>query len=525
MHRTQQHQSVLLSGGNSSSRSTTIRLFFTCWIIYGLHFATNTVREVYPALTLGDGLSFNVAEYVDLHPDLFAMPDGRAFSNNNPGASIVGAVPYALTRPVIDRIVTQTNENRRAAGEVVAREYESKWPLAREFHRKAYESGLDVKFALGAGVMQAFGMAPLSALAVVVMYQFLSTRLDSPRATLLLAGLYAFATPIFYRTAQLNQNLIVTHCALFAFFLLWQPRDHQMIPRRPAYLLAGLLCGWAIVSDYSGIVVLVVLGSYAWWRRRTLPAGTRVRWDASMFIAGAGVSISVLLLYQWSSFGDPFLPAQFHMPSPQHGHKGMGWPDPVLFWQTLFDFRFGLFVSAPLLILALYAPAWWGNRGLLPRGETWFAVAFILCFLLFCSANSYGYMQFNTGVRHAVPVTPFVFLLAASTLLSIPRVVAVTVGVTGLFWSWCLAMYREVELGWGVLEAPKHILTEGLRLPWLTTLQRLGYVHGPIPLVIVLALSATLISLIWWVQWPRRNMSSCSRATKRNYRRHNRRKN
>ena len=127
-------------------------------------------------------------------------------------------------------------------------------------------------------------------------------------------------------------------------------------------------------------------------------------------------------------------------------------------------------------------------------------------------------MQFNTGVRHAVPVTPFVFILAASTLSSMPKIAVVTVGTAGVLWSWCLAMYRDVELGWGVLEAPKHVLTEGLRLPWLTTLQRLGYVHGPIPLVIVLALSATLISLIWWVQWPRRNMSSCSRATKRNYR-------
>lgn len=491
-----------------NSRSTPIRLFLTCWIVYSLHFTTNIVREIYPALTLGDELSFNVAEYVDLHPDLFITPDGRAFINSNPGASIVGAVPYTLSRPVIDRVVARANEKRRAAGAVGARQYQSEWPLAREFHRKAYERGLDVKFGLGAGVMQVFGMAPLSALAVVVMYLLLSDRLKSWRAALWLAVLYAFATPVFYRTGQLNQNLIVAHCALFAFFLLWRPRGHSISPRRPAYLLAGLLCGWAPVCDYSGVVVLLVVGSYAWWHRRTLPANSRGRWDGAMFGVGAGASIAVLLLYQWSSFGSPFSLAQFHMPSPQHGYKGMGWPDPVLFWQTLFDFRFGLFVSAPLLLLAFYAPAWWGGRGLLPRGETCFVVAFILCFLLFCSANRYGYMQFNTGVRHAVPVTPFVFLLAASALLRMPKILGAIVGVIGLLWLWCLAMYREVELGWGVLEAPRHILTEGPQLPWLTTLRRLGYIHGPIPLVVVLALSAVVILLIWWVQWPRQKRFS-----------------
>jgi hypothetical protein len=468
--------------------------------VYALHFATNTVREVYPALTLGDALSFNVAPYVALHPDLFTMPDGRAFSNNNPGASLLGAVPYALLRPVLDRMVARINERRRAAGATGAHEYQSEWPMAREFYQQAYERGLDVKFALGAGVMQAFGMAPLSALAVVVMFRILRVRLAAPRSALYLAGLYAFATPVFYRSGQLNQNLIVAHCALLAFFVLWRPVDPGASPRRPMYLLAGLLCGWAVVCDYSGVVVLLILGSYAWWHRSKLPIGVRRRSDPLLFIVGAGASIAVLLWYQWSSFGNLFLPAQFYMPTPEHAYTGMGRPDPVLLWRTLFDLRFGLFISAPLLLLSLHVPSWWGHRGLLPSGETRLAVAFILSFLLFCSANHYGYMQFNTGVRHVVPITPFLFLLAASTLLRLPKAGAVVVGIAGLLWSWSLAMYREVELGWGVLEAPKHFLTQGIQLPWLNTLQRLGYLHGPLPSVVVLSAGAVLLLFIWRIR-------------------------
>src|SRR5918992_3693507 len=145
-----------------------MRLFLSCWLVYALHLATNTVREIYPALSLGDHLSFDVSEYLGLHPDIFQLPGRGAFINNNPGASILGAIPYTLARPVIDVIVERAQQARAtASGEI--RDYNTDFPLREEFYRKAYERGLDVKFAL-AGVMQAFLMAPLSALSAVVMF-------------------------------------------------------------------------------------------------------------------------------------------------------------------------------------------------------------------------------------------------------------------------------------------------------------------------------------------------------------------
>ena len=41
-----------------SPASTAWRLFFTCWVVYGLHFATDVVREHYPAVALGDDFTF-----------------------------------------------------------------------------------------------------------------------------------------------------------------------------------------------------------------------------------------------------------------------------------------------------------------------------------------------------------------------------------------------------------------------------------------------------------------------------------
>ena len=135
-----------------------LRLFFCCWLIYTVHFATNTVREIYPALSLGDRLSFDVSEYYGLHPDIFLIPGKGAYINNNPGASILGAIPYFLARPLIERISNIVVQWRAASGNAMP-EYETIYPLAREFFRKAYTRGLDVKFGLAAAVMQVFMMA------------------------------------------------------------------------------------------------------------------------------------------------------------------------------------------------------------------------------------------------------------------------------------------------------------------------------------------------------------------------------
>jgi hypothetical protein len=126
-----------------------------------------------------------------------------------------------------------------------------------------------------------------------------------------------------------------------------------------------------------------------------------------------------------------------------------------------------------------------------------------LLFVLFCSANQYGRMQFNTGVRHVVPVTPFVFLLAAIVFVRLPTVFAAVVGVTATYWSWCLCMYRDVERGSGVLQSIKHITRHGPELPWLTTLQRMDspfstqLAHGAVTYAI-LASAAVLVAAIWY---------------------------
>lgn len=475
------------------------RLFITCWIVFSLHFATNTVREIYPALSLGDSFSFDVSEYADLHPDIFRLDDRGAFINNNPGASIMGAIPYFLLRPLTDRVIERVQRQRAMENsDASAANYDSAYPMAREFYQKSRAKGFDIKFGLAAAEMQFFVMSPMTALSVVVMFQILFQLTRDARSSVWLAALYAFATPIFFRAAQLNQNLLAADFALFAFWFLWRTKPNK----NAFYFLGGLCAGWTVLLDYSGIAALVCLSGYAaahWFEQEKM---NRRRFDLIKFAAGASIGILILWSCQWICFGNPFLPAQSYMPPANYtelGFRGFSFPQADLFLSTAFSLRYGLFVSAPVLLLAFAFPVWLRRKNRwLQKRELIFCLTFIAVYFLFCAANQYGRMQFNSGVRHIVPVVPFVFLLAANVLLKMPRRLAVLLGIFGVYWSWCLVMYRDVEQGLGVFEAVKNITFEGFRLPWLTVLEKMNFIAHASPFPLFL-LSAAMIWTLWTV--------------------------
>jgi hypothetical protein len=220
---------------------------------------------------------------------------------------------------------------------------------------------------------------------------------------------------------------------------------------------------------------------------------------------------AVLIGYQWLSFGNPFYPAQHYMPDVEYieqGYHGFTWPQLDLLWKTVFGIRYGLFTSAPLLLLFFYIPAWYRKKNrFIGSLELHFIIIFVIAFFLFCAANQYGRIQFNTGVRHILPVTPFLFLLVANVFIKIPKIVAVLIAIISTYWSWCLAMYRDVEFGLGILESLIHITFEGFQLPWLNTLSRMGYVQKQPTVLPVFLVCGTLIGGIWIIKNPFKRMN------------------
>ena len=83
-----------------------------------------------------------------------------------------------------------------------------------------------------------------------------------------------------------------------------------------------------------------------------------------LFFLGSLAPLCLLWFYQWKSFGNPFLPAQHWMNKTSYsgfGYNGIGFPQLDLILALLFDLRYGLLVSSPILALAFFAP--FLNRG------------------------------------------------------------------------------------------------------------------------------------------------------------------
>jgi len=92
----------------------TWRVFLTCWLVYSAFWTPYIVREHFPAMTLAERGSLNVAPYLGWTEDIFRAPNGGAYINNNPGASLAGAIPLVLLRPLL-KTVDEWNRRRPRA--------------------------------------------------------------------------------------------------------------------------------------------------------------------------------------------------------------------------------------------------------------------------------------------------------------------------------------------------------------------------------------------------------------------------
>ncbi len=443
--------------------------------------------------------------YLGLHPDLFEIEGRGAYINNNPGASMLAAIPYAVARPFISGLLELKPELARPKPPST---YDDPRPNRTTFFNEARARGLDVKLGLAAVAMHLGLMVPLAGLAAVVVFRFLGARLGDERQALWLALLYAFGTPIFFRSAFLNQNALVAHAVLFGFVTLAEPPPGARgSPRRGGLtVLGGMLLGVGILCDYSAAPVVLAFGLWVLlraWRDGGAKGGIE---EALRFSAGAAVPIAILFLYQYLAFGNPFLPAQTYMPDTElsvRGWHGFTWPTIRLLAGNMLDPRYGLLAFCPMLAAAIAAP-WLRRRpGLLARDELALVFGATLGLWLFSSAVQFAALQWNTGVRYMIPAVPLLFLALVPVLLRLPGWARWALVIPTVAISWSVAMVRE-----DVPTSLLHVFFRGFELPWLTVLQKTAGAYLPFleqgadPIAIFV-----LTGVVIWLVWQRNSVS------------------
>lgn len=469
---------------------------------YSIHFATNVVREHYPAFSLIERGTFWVDDYRGFHSDIFVHANGHAVIGNQVLVSALAAIPLFVAKPLLDRLENYSKAKIAAEG-VSNAEYRIDKPMRRDFFRLVKERGLDLRFGAATVITSVFFMAPLTAGFLVFFYQLLRQRgVDADSATALSLVL-GFGTPLFYRATVLGHNMFVMFSMFFAFVLLWVgPGESFPVSRRNRFL-AGVFGGLALATDYVGVLILPLLYGYLVIPRlRTADAATALRESVPM-IVGAVPPVLFLLYSQWAMYGNPFLPGQYWMPNQNayvnEGVRGFTLPDLEVFWQNLFHPGFGMYSWAPILLLALVPAAYYPRPALvLPMRERRFLAVIVVSFLVFCAANQYSRLQFNSGFRYLLPLVPLLFLALADHWVRLPRWSKIVLATISVVHSWVIVVFREpVWKSWSML------LEEGPSLPWFRVL---GMTAAPgnlwlggwyVPMAV---LSATMFAAaaIWW---------------------------
>jgi hypothetical protein len=495
-----------------STRSTAIRVFVSLWIIFSVHWATDFVREHFLVLSIVERHTFALDGFEDLHPDIFVHIDGHSYHGANPGISMVGAIPYFVLSPIVDRIAERELASRPPGGGEEP-EYNDPRRARREFYAEVRARGLDVRFGLIGLVTQVFANAPLSALGGSVFFLVLIGAGLSRRTALGGTLLYAVGTPVFMRSAYLNQNLAVGIFGFLAFALLWNPGTWCGWSRRVRYALAGACAGLALLSDYSGGLILALLGLYVLLRQLDEDRWPEAIRSSLWYVAGSVPPVLVLWYYQWSAFGFPFYPPQHYMPPVEWsdlGYQGVAGPSPDLAWMLLIDPRFGLLVNTPVIILALGAPFLAARGSFLPRRESLLMCAVGVLFLLFFSSVHYTRLQYITGIRYMVPVIPFLVLAAIPLLLRLPRALTYGIVVVSVIINWGLAMGRPLNDEGSIVESLARIYLGGFQLPALNTLSRMSasYVPGASSFSagVVLVVTGIVLYAVWTVKRPWRGL-------------------
>ena len=490
-----------------------LRLFLVAWILFGVHFATNVVREHYPAFALTSRGDFFLDEYAGFHADIYFHPVTKHWVVGN---QVLGSLPAAAALlvfdPLLDALERWEKEHWRERTRDA--EYATDLPNRVAFFRVVRDRGLLLRFAASAAITSLFVMAPLGAALVVAMYGVLARRGVPDSRALGLALLFGFGTPIFYRTAHLVHNMFLLAAVFWSFLLLWRaPGERSPHPPRRAFL-AGLLAGACLALDYAGGIALAALGLYLAlprWREAGFAAALR---ESLPFALGTLAPIAFLLATQAWMYGDPFTPGQLHQQENEftgRGMRGIDWPSFEVFWRNLFDPSFGLIPWAPFLALA-FIPARLlrgdPERWILPRRERRFAVAFSAAFLGFCAMNQFSLLQWNTGFRYLLPLVPFLFLMAADWLARAPRALLLAIALPSIAHAWVLAMrrFQQPNSGYAGDAVPlvnwSEILTHGPQLPWLTVLRQTvsdpaSPLHWPIWPTLILAFAFATCWGIW----------------------------
>jgi hypothetical protein len=347
-------------------------------------------------LAVADDGTVKIDRYVANTGD-YALFNGHAYTDKAPGPAFLALPVYMALRPVIDHPLVVARSQALGAGDAMAGTLRTDGTGLRNDK---------LRYALVQYSMTALVIALPAALFGALFFLALRWVGASPTLAALGTLAYGLATAAAPYAGNFYSHQLVATLIFGALMVVWRGGSTPKYGTICA-LLAGLLLGWAIISEYPAALAALIIGVYALWRRGW-------RWALPMALGGF-IPGCLLMAYNMAAFNTIWPVGYAHSALWQEQHQtgfmSLTYPQPAALWGLLFsDFR-GLFVRAPWLLLALPGyVAWWRSQRL--RAEWWVALLIPVAFLLFYGSSAMWWGGFAAGPRYIVPMIPFLALPA-----------------------------------------------------------------------------------------------------------------
>ncbi len=277
--------------------------------------------------------------------------------------------------------------------------------------------------------------------------------IDEKRRFIYTFGL-SLGTIIFYHSLEyFATNTVGTFFAFAAYYIVNQEnRDEYELPNWSKALLSGMCCGVCILLSIEYILFAGIFAIYIAIRLRFL--------KTAVFLAGTGIVVSILFLYQKACFDGYFtgyaayMIDDYFMDLRSSGIRGMGsiWSLQPLYQLTI-GLRRGFFVFMPITLLTLYCVFSFLIRmavnrkrktivsGSGAKREVFFGASVFLIYLAVLSVSEYWEGGSSFGPRYMIVVLPF-FMIAGA--VSAPNVNIKTLQlffILSVFFNWTGAQF------------------------------------------------------------------------------------